>query len=177
MENETRQKTKEQALIEKEFPIEKRFGVNHCSMMDHISRNCARIATCSTEKNSRLEALAQRTSAAVKTVLTIGATALTAYLTNKIVDGDTRLLLPAIISATTNVCVLYRNIFGDHPVSGQYTYVASPYFSIFDNIELGNTWSKIAGLQKEGKLSQGKNEQLTTSDCYAELGRNFIGGP
>jgi len=175
MTNETEQPTEEQEreTIEREFPYKPLGGLNkitHASKIEEIAHSCAWGARTSTEQNSRGEAFCQRATAIVKS---IGAAIIVGglgYLTYEVPQFS-------VLTAPVTAYLLKKNLMGNHPVSGMGTYLSPPYFSIFDNLKLGNTWSKIAKLQREEKISQGNKEMVRTSDCYLELGRNFFGGP
>jgi len=167
--------TEEERVIEREFPY--RYPGfcegTHKSTIEMIIHSCALGSRNSSKVNSRFNSYGQRTKAIVKAVGTAVAAGVASYLTYEGGVYSLPLTLPLVAGAAF---ILKRNLTGNHPISAAgCNYISPPYFSIFDHLKIGNAWAKISRLQREGKISEGSRERLTTEDCYLEVGRNFGG--
>ena len=202
MTNET--KESQEKIINKEFPVIRRGEAGPCrhrsngdlraEMLESIVRKCAKnSARFGSEDNSMYNCVKEYGMALLKT----GTLAATLYGGFESVQYVREQILPGINSCEPEenaglklvaypvialggillAKLIKKQIVGSHPVSAYNTYIAPPFFGVLDHLKIANGWKKIARLQKQGILEEGKREEFATKDCYAELGRNFGGGP
>ena len=176
---ETQQKELE-TLIEREFPNNHEQQYAHPSHKNSIINIIHYIAAGSGDssiKNSRSNCLGKICSATLKTLWNVGLLVGTSWLIRNYGELAGEARFGTLLAAAFTAYQTKLNLLGKHVFTGAGTYYKSPYFSIIDELRFAKAWGKVAKYQKQGKLHAGNRDDISTDDCYLELGRNQIGGP